>query len=165
MEANCCVICDMPTSKLRDKAFEFLTEGNRPVFEDEIEPVYRKLFNALEYTEYPEDLRKISDKTICAYFFMGGDFDEDVRYFFKCLHEGGTLHAFAAIDADEFEGLIHMDEKGNIQTLGKEYQKIMGFMSATDDESGNDEESNDDLVSVYQRLEQVKTLWMSSKND
>lgn len=161
MEANCCIIFDMPNQTLRDKTAEFLTEGTRPIFEDEVEPDYRNLFNALEYTEYPEDLRKISDKTIHAYFFMGGDFDEDISYFFNCLHKAGALHAIAAVEADEFEGLIYLDANGNLITLGNEYRKIMKFTDVTEDEDLDEEETEDDLGDTYKKLERVKQKLMS----
>ena len=147
----------MPSQDLRDKAAEFLTEDHRPVFEDEIEPVYRKLFNALEYTEYADDLRRFADRTIHAYFLMGGDFDDDLRYFFDCLHKGGAEIAVAAIEADEFEGLIYMDAHGKIKTLGDAYRKLMKFTDTYDDEPADDEEEiDDDLAETYNRLEQVK---------
>ena len=165
METNCCLIFDLPTKALRDKAAEFLTVGSRPVFEDEVEPEFQSLFNALEYTEYADDLRIDGNTGIHAYFFMGGDFDEDVRYFFKCLHDAGTLNAFAAIEADEFEGLLCMDGNGRIKTLGNEYRKIMKFVDVTDDEELDDEEdTEDDLATFYQRLEQVKKHWMAENS-
>lgn len=161
METNCCIIFDMPTETLRDKTAEFLTDGQRPVFEEDVEPEFRDLFNALEYVEYADDLRKAGDKTLYAYFFLGSDFDEDVRYFFKCLHKAGALHAFAAIDADEFEGLLYMDAKGAIKTLGKAYRKIMQFADVTDDNEIDVTEEGDDLAISYARLEQVKACLLS----
>lgn len=163
MEANCCIIFDMPDQVLRDKAVEFLTEESRPVFEDEVEPQYRTLFNALEYTEYADDLRKVADKSIHAYFLMGGDFDDDIRYFFDCLHKAGALIAIAAIEADEFEGLVHMDAKGKIKTLGNAYRKLMKFIDFSDDEIiEEDEDIDDDLGETYLRLEQVKRKLMEA---
>ena len=162
MEANCCIIFDMPNQDLRDKAAEFLTEDHRPVFADEIEPVYRTLFRALEYTEYADDLRKSADKGIHAYFLMGGDFDDDVRYFFNCLHKAGAEFAVAAIESDEFEGLIHMDANGEIKTLGNAYRKLMKFTDTGNDEPTDGEEgSDDDLADMYDKLEQVKSKLMA----
>jgi len=157
MEANCCIILDMPNQDLRDKAAEFLTEDHRPVFEDEVEPAYRSLFNALEFTEYADNLRIVADKSIHAYFLMGGNFDDDVRYFFDCLHKGGALIAIAAIEADEFEGLIHMDAEGKVKTLGSAYRKLMKFTDLCDDDATQEEvEADDDLDDIYRKLEQVK---------
>jgi len=163
MEANCCIIFDMPNQTLRNKTADFLTEDSRPIFDDEVEPDYRDLFNALEYTEYPEDLRKVSDKTIHAYFFMGGNFDEDVHYFFNCLHKAGALHAIAAVDADDYEGLIYLDDNGNLNTLGNEYRKIMKFIDVTDDEDLEEDETiEDDLADTYNKLEQIKEKLLSA---
>ncbi|HEY9052534.1 MAG TPA: hypothetical protein VIQ03_13365 [Gammaproteobacteria bacterium] len=154
----------MLNQALRDKAAEYLSDSDaRPVFEDEVETEFRPLFNALEYTEYAEDLRKAGETGIHAYFFMGSDFDEDVRYFFKCLHEAGALHAFASIEANEFEGLIYMDAKGSVKTLGKEYRKIMKFADVSDDSEFDDAEESDDLAISYARLEQVKAHWLQDQ--
>ena len=163
MEANCCIIFDMPDQALRDKVAEFLTEESRPVFEDEVEPAYRALFSALEYTEYADDLRKVADTGIHAYFLMGGDFDDDVRYFFDCLHKAGAKIAIAAIEADEFEGLVHMDARGKIKTLGNAYRKLMRFTDDCDDgEIEEDAEIDDDLDETYRRLGQVKLKLMAA---
>lgn len=162
MEANCCVIFDMPNQSLRDKTAEFLSEDKRPVFEDEVEPQFHPLFNALEHTEYADDLQKVGQKTIHAYFFMGGDFDEDVEYFFECLHKSGATLAIAAIEADDFEGLVHMDRSGYIKTLGKDYRKLMKFYDVTNDE--DEEEPENDLVDTYRKLELVKQKLLSENS-
>jgi hypothetical protein len=162
VEAGCCIIFDMPSQDLRDKAAEFLAEDSRPVFEDEVAPEYRTLFNALEYTEYADDLRIAADKSIHAYFLMGGDFDDDVRYFFDCLHKAGAEIAVAAIEADEFEGLIYMGADGKIKTLGNAYRKLMKFTDLSNDEPTEEgEEIDDDLADMYARLELVKRKLMA----
>ena len=147
---------------MRDKAIDFLTKGNRPVFDDEVEPEFKDLFNAFEYVEYPENLRSKGEATINAYFFMGSNFTDDLQDFFDCLQNAGALNVFATIEADDYEELIIMDNNGQAKTLGNEYRKIMKFIDVTDDKDFDDDETiEDDLAEIYQRLEQVKTRYLS----
>jgi hypothetical protein len=102
MEANLSIRFDCATTAERDKIVEYLSAEGRPVFEEEVEPEYRAFFNKIEELEYPESLESTGEKTVHAYFFLGGEFSEDAEAILYALLNAGVINLVAYLEADDY---------------------------------------------------------------
>lgn len=132
MEANLMVRFACESPELRAKVMQFLTEEGRPVFEDEVERVYRKLFRALEYTEIPKEMYLFGETGVHAYFFLGGNYEEDMVDLLKDLLKAGVQGLVAYVESGDDIQFVYV-YAGKLKALPKKQWSKKRVIAANND--------------------------------
>lgn len=132
MEANLMVRFACESPELRTKIMQFLTEDGRPVFEDEVERKYRKLFRALEYTEIPKEMYLFDETGVHAYFFLGDNYEEDMVDLLKDLLKAGVQRLLAYVESGDDIQFAYV-HAGKLKTLPKKQWSKKRVTAANND--------------------------------
>ncbi|MEJ2467179.1 MAG: hypothetical protein P8045_16055 [Candidatus Thiodiazotropha sp.] len=90
-------------------------EETRPILEDEVPKGQKKIFNALEYTEYPESAWAHAETSIRASFFLGGySADEEAQQTVLDILNSGAQRVFGLLDFIEEQHFL-CGEKGKVK--------------------------------------------------
>jgi hypothetical protein len=117
MESTLALHCEFASTDLRDKVLAMLLEETRPILEDEVPKGQKKIFNALEYTEYPESAWAHSETSIRASFFLGGySADEEAQQTTLDMLKAGAKQVYGLLDSVE-EQLFLRGDKGKVKWI------------------------------------------------
>lgn len=102
MEASLLVVCECASAEQRDVLLAFLDRDTRPVLDEEVAPKQRKLYAAVEHTEYPEWVAPAGERGLRGSWLFGIDFEEDARDLLRGLLKAGVLAAYGFLSEDEY---------------------------------------------------------------
>ena len=118
MEANLNLRFDCQDATNRQKIISILESDTRPCFADEVPSEYRYIFEALEYVESPNSIKTVGGTTIHAYYFLHGDYEEDMCDLLVGLIKVGVRGLVAYSEADE-EIIFMYEKNGKLTQFNK----------------------------------------------
>ena len=145
MESTLALHCEFATADLRDQVLAMLLEETRPILDDEVPKGQKKLFNALEYTEYPESAWPHGETVLRGTWFLGGySADEEAQTTVKDLLKAGARRVFGLLDFIEEQHFLKAEN---------------GKVRWTKHLSDEDEDHLDEMqLEAFESLEQVFEL-------
>jgi hypothetical protein len=115
MESTLALHCEFESTDLRDKVLAMLLEETRPILDDEVPRGQKKIFNALEYTEYPESAWPHGDHMIRGTWFFGGySADEEAQQTIQDILKAGAQRVFGLLDFVEEQHFLR-GEQGKVK--------------------------------------------------
>ena len=115
MESTLALHCEFATADLRDKVLAMLLEETRPILDDEVPRGQKKIFTALEYTEYPESAWSHDETSLRGTWFLGGySADEEAQATMRDILKAGATRVFGLLDFVEEQYLLR-GERGKVK--------------------------------------------------
>ena len=92
-----------------------LLEETRPILDDEVPRGQKKIFNALEYTEYPQSAWTHGENILRGTWFLGGySADEEAQAIIQDILKAGATRVLGLLDFVEEQHFLR-GEKGKIK--------------------------------------------------
>ena len=143
MEASYILRCKIASPELLE-FMQVMFSEDAPIFEEDVDKVFRPTFNALEECHVPEQVDKISETQLEIAWLTGSDMYEDLQDTVKRLKNAG---------ADAVVGYYWMDEAETFFVCeGAKFNKVKGWKKRFKDmmNDGSDEEITACLSIVMQ---------------
>ncbi len=116
MEAELAVVCALETPQMAELFKTFMDEDTRPILEDEVEEVYREIFNTIDEIQYAETTEIVDQNKLKLWFFVGGgDHYTEITFILDTLKKAGVKKLSAAVFMD---GLLQGILKNERQSVG-----------------------------------------------
>ncbi len=145
METSLMVISEYTSSKQRDVIVGLLSEETRPSFEDEVPIEYQTAFNIIDNLEYPDWLKKHTEKSIQMMWSLGGwDFEEETSASLKDLMSAGAENVIAYLSLEDDEHIFIMGEGGKTVVINNW------------DKASLDAIDVDDMESIFHYIDNLK---------
>ncbi len=92
-----------------------LLEETRPILDDEVPRGQKKIFNALEYTEYPQSAWTHDETSLrCTWFLGGYSADEEAQATMRDILKAGATSVFGLLDFVEEQYFLR-GESGKVE--------------------------------------------------